>query len=96
MFGSFIEKITLIPQIQRYGSFWVLFPYEVGSDFISASADDYLSQECSQDFLNCMASFRASGGRTFNGNNCQVDEVVNVLSLVMEAALLAGRYLHKP
>lgn len=60
------------------------------------SADDYLSQECSQNFLNCMTSFTAKGGTTFKGSKCQVDDVVNVLSLVMEAALLAGRYLHKP
>ncbi|OWM86928.1 phospholipase A2-alpha [Punica granatum] len=63
---------------------------------VQAKSNDYLSQECSQSFLNCMASFRMSGGKMFKGSKCQVDEVVDVLSLVMEAALLAGRYLHKP
>lgn len=59
-------------------------------------ADDYLSQECSQKFLNCMKNFKNSGGHTFKGNTCEVDEVIDVITLVMEAALLAGRYLHKP
>lgn len=59
-------------------------------------SDDYLSQECSQNFINCMENFRNSKGRTFKGNKCDVDEVIDVIKVVMEAALLAGRYLHKP
>jgi secretory phospholipase A2 len=43
-----------------------------------------------------MANFKNSGGLTFKGNKCQADEVIDVISVVMEAALLAGRYLHKP
>ncbi|XP_017982024.1 PREDICTED: phospholipase A2-alpha isoform X1 [Theobroma cacao] len=60
------------------------------------SKDDYLSQECSQNFINCMTNFQKSGGRTFKGNKCQVDEVIDVITVVMDAALLAGRVLHKP
>ncbi|KAM7269443.1 hypothetical protein ACFE04_024940 [Oxalis oulophora] len=63
---------------------------------VQAKNNGYLSQECSQNFLNCMASFRMNGEHMFKGSQCPVDEVVDVLSLVMEAALLAGRYLHKP
>lgn len=58
--------------------------------------DDYLSQECNQNFLNCISRVRESGKGSFKGNKCMVEEVVDVISLVMEAALLAGRVLHKP
>lgn len=59
-------------------------------------ADDYLSQECSQTFIDCMNKFKKIGGPTFKGNTCEVDDVIEVISIVMEAALLAGRVLHKP
>ncbi|CAL8990340.1 hypothetical protein PRUPE_1G066500 [Prunus persica] len=63
---------------------------------VQSKNNDYLSSECSQQFLNCMAEFRNSKGKTFNGNTCHVQDVVEVITLVMEAALVAGRYLHKP
>ncbi|KAG6740022.1 hypothetical protein POTOM_057656 [Populus tomentosa] len=63
---------------------------------VQAKNNDYLSQECSQNFINCMNNFRNSGAHTFKGNKCQADEVIDVISVVMEAALLAGRALHKP
>lgn len=59
-------------------------------------ADDYLSQECSQTFINCMNNFKNSKAPTFKGNTCDVDDVIEVIHVVMEAALLAGRVLHKP
>ncbi|TKY60783.1 Phospholipase A2-alpha [Spatholobus suberectus] len=62
----------------------------------SFCSDDYLSQECSQTFINCMQKFKNSGAPTFKGNTCQVDDVIEVINVVMEAALLAGRVLHKP
>jgi secretory phospholipase A2 len=43
-----------------------------------------------------MSQFRNSKGRTFKGSKCQVEDVVEVITIVMEAALFAGRYLHKP
>ncbi|XP_044510786.1 phospholipase A2-alpha [Mangifera indica] len=63
---------------------------------VQAHNNDYLSQECSQNLLNCMTNFKKIGGQTFKGNTCQVDEVIQVISVAMEAALLAGRVLHKP
>ncbi|KAF5742917.1 phospholipase A2-alpha-like [Tripterygium wilfordii] len=63
---------------------------------VQSKNNDYLSQECSQNLINCMSNFKNSGGHTFAGNKCHVEEVIDVISLVMEAALLAGRYLHKP
>ncbi|PKA63738.1 Phospholipase A2-alpha [Apostasia shenzhenica] len=63
---------------------------------VQAKHNDYLSQECSEKFLNCMARFKEEDGPTFEGNKCMVQEVVDVITLVMEAALLAGRVLHKP
>ncbi|EEF38745.1 phospholipase A2-alpha [Ricinus communis] len=63
---------------------------------VQAKNNDYLSQECSQNFINCMNDFKNKGGHTFKGSKCQVDEVIDVISVVMEAALIAGRYLHKP
>ncbi|KAL6001542.1 Phospholipase A2-alpha, partial [Asimina triloba] len=63
---------------------------------VQAKDNDYLSQECNQGFLDCIADFRASGSPTFEGNKCAVGEVVDVISVVIEAAVLAGRLLHKP
>ncbi|KAK9097544.1 hypothetical protein Sjap_023041 [Stephania japonica] len=58
--------------------------------------NDYLSAECNKEFLDCMDMFLKSGGYTFKGNKCDVEEVVDIISVVIEAALLAGRVLHKP
>ncbi|XP_020090099.1 phospholipase A2 homolog 3-like [Ananas comosus] len=57
---------------------------------------DYLSTECNEKFLSCMVQVRKEGGKTFEGNKCEVDEVVSILSPVIEAAILAGKALHKP
>lgn len=43
-----------------------------------------------------MQKFKNSRGATFMGNTCEVDDVIEVINVVMEAALLAGRVLHKP
>ncbi|KAH7849608.1 hypothetical protein Vadar_020334 [Vaccinium darrowii] len=63
---------------------------------IQSKNNDYLSTECNQDFLNCIAAFKRSGGKTFKGSTCSVGEVTKVMTDVIDAALLAGRYLHKP
>ncbi|KAK7318014.1 hypothetical protein RJT34_02711 [Clitoria ternatea] len=46
--------------------------------------------------INCMNKFKDTRRPTFKGNTCQVDDVIEVINVVMEAALLAGRVLHKP
>ncbi|CAJ1937149.1 unnamed protein product [Sphenostylis stenocarpa] len=63
---------------------------------VQAKNNDYLSQECSETFMNCMEKFKKSRAATFQGNQCDVDDVIEVINVVMEAALLAGRVLHKP
>ncbi|XP_010533048.1 PREDICTED: phospholipase A2-alpha-like [Tarenaya hassleriana] len=63
---------------------------------VQSKNNDYLSQECSERFINCMSNFRDTNQPTFSGNKCDSDEVIDVISVVMEAALLAGRFLRKP
>uniref|UniRef100_A0A453H6C8 Uncharacterized protein n=1 Tax=Aegilops tauschii subsp. strangulata TaxID=200361 RepID=A0A453H6C8_AEGTS len=57
--------------------------------------DDYLSTECNEGLLECLAELRAGTG-TFEGNKCMIDEVIDVITVVIEAAVVAGRVLHKP
>ncbi|XP_028770244.1 phospholipase A2-alpha [Neltuma alba] len=100
-----------VPPLLRYGKYCGLLysgcPGEAPCDgldaccmkhdqCVQAKNNDYLSQQCSQTFINCMESFRNNGGATFKGNKCDVDDVIRVIKLVMEAALVAGRVLHKP
>ncbi|GAV90320.1 hypothetical protein CFOL_v3_33729 [Cephalotus follicularis] len=105
------SEFCSVPPLLRYGKYCGLLysgcPGEKPCDgldaccmkhdaCVQAKDNDYLSQECSQNLLNCMASFKNSDGHTFKGNKCQADVVIDLITLVMEAALLAGRYLHKP
>ncbi|KAF7820549.1 phospholipase A2-alpha-like [Senna tora] len=46
--------------------------------------------------MECMKKFEKTGGATFKGNKCKVDDVIEVIKVVMEAALFAGRVFHKP
>ncbi|KAJ8640334.1 hypothetical protein MRB53_017028 [Persea americana] len=63
---------------------------------VQAKNNDYLSQECNQVFLNCISDFKDSGRPSFIGNKCSISEVVDIISVVIEAAILAGRALHRP
>jgi len=56
---------------------------------------DYLSTSCNEALLECLARLR-EGTSTFDGNKCMIDEVIDVISVVIEAAVVAGRVLHKP
>uniref|UniRef100_A0A804P8V1 phospholipase A2 n=1 Tax=Zea mays TaxID=4577 RepID=A0A804P8V1_MAIZE len=56
---------------------------------------DYLSTACNEALLDCLAKLR-EGTSTFEGNRCMIDQVIDVISLVIEAAVVAGRVLHKP
>ena len=57
--------------------------------------NDYLSTGCNENLLECLAELR-DGSDTFEGNKCMIDEVIDVITLVIEAAVVAGRVLHKP
>ncbi|KAL9255656.1 Phospholipase A2-alpha-like protein, partial [Drosera capensis] len=70
--------------------------YMIHDACVQSKGDDYLSQQCRQNLLNCMMKFRKSAHHTFKGNKCQVEEVIDVLDVVMEAALVAGRIFHRP
>ncbi|CAI0627987.1 unnamed protein product [Linum tenue] len=63
---------------------------------VQSKNNDYLSEECSQNLINCMKNFIKSGAHSFKGSTCEATDVVDVISVVMDAALLAGRYLHRP
>lgn len=63
---------------------------------IQLDHNDYLSEKCNQGFLDCMDRFKKSGAKSFKGNKCDSSKVIDVISVVIEAALLAGRVLHKP
>ncbi|KAG9134711.1 hypothetical protein Leryth_001021 [Lithospermum erythrorhizon] len=58
--------------------------------------DDYLSESCNQNFLNCVHSFQKSRAPTFRGNTCDVKDVVKIIEDVMAAAIAAGKVLGKP
>lgn len=100
-----------VPPLLRYGKYCGLLysgcPGEVPCDGLDACCmkhdnciqsknNDYLSQECSKELLSCMTNFQNLGDLTFKGNTCVVEEVVDVIKAVINAALLAGRFLHKP
>ncbi|RYR57672.1 hypothetical protein Ahy_A05g023371 [Arachis hypogaea] len=100
-----------VPPLLRYGKYCGLLysgcPGERPCDGLDACCmkhdqcvqfknNDYRSQECSQTFIDCMNKFKDTNAPTFKGNTCQVDDVIEVIHVVMEAALLAGRVFHKP
>ncbi|XP_021723450.1 phospholipase A2-alpha-like [Chenopodium quinoa] len=63
---------------------------------ISRKNNDYLSQECSRNLINCMDRFAKSRGRGFNGSKCDARKVIKVIKVVMEPALAAGKALGRP
>nr|GMD57191.1 phospholipase A2-alpha-like [Ipomoea batatas] len=60
------------------------------------NGNDYLSEHCNKNFLACVTKFKKSKAKTFKGNTCKVDEVVNIITDVMDAAIIAGRIFKKP
>ncbi|XP_031248819.1 phospholipase A2-alpha-like isoform X2 [Pistacia vera] len=78
-----------VPPFLRYGKYCGLLysgcPGEKPCDGLDA---------CCMKHDACVQS--KNRGQTFKGNTCQVDDVIEVISVVMKAALLAGRVLHKP
>ncbi|KAI3725175.1 hypothetical protein L1987_64953 [Smallanthus sonchifolius] len=63
---------------------------------IAANNNNYLSEFCNQGLLGCVERFKKARSKTFKGNTCDVDDVTNTISAVMDTAILAGRYIHKP
>ncbi|KQK13580.1 phospholipase A2 homolog 3 [Brachypodium distachyon] len=57
--------------------------------------NDYLSTQCNESLLECLGELRDGTG-TFEGNKCMIDEVIDVITIVIQAAVVAGRVLHKP
>lgn len=43
-----------------------------------------------------MADVKKSGSPTFAGNQCDVNETIEVITVVMQAALAAGGFIHDP
>ncbi|ESQ36881.1 hypothetical protein EUTSA_v10002685mg [Eutrema salsugineum] len=105
------SEFCSVPPLLRYGKYCGLLysgcPGERPCDGLDSCCmkhdacvqtknNDYLSQECSQKFINCMNNFSNMKLPTFNGNKCNADEVIDVISIVMDAAVLAGRVFRKP
>ncbi|TVU24743.1 hypothetical protein EJB05_27197, partial [Eragrostis curvula] len=64
---------------------------------VQATDNDYLNMWCNQSLLDCVAAARPStAGTTFAGNQCNVTEVADEITSVVEAAVFAKRILHKP
>ncbi|MFS8002194.1 putative phospholipase A(2) [Helianthus anomalus] len=63
---------------------------------ISANNNNYLSEVCNKGLLGCVQRFKKAGSKTFKGNTCDVNDVTNTINSVMNAALLAGKYIRKP
>ena len=59
-------------------------------------ADDYLNKECNENLLNCISEFRDTGAKTFQGNKCKPEEVVDEISIIIQVALLTGRAIDNP
>jgi secretory phospholipase A2 len=51
---------------------------------------------CNQSLLDCVAAARSSSSLTFVGNSCNVTEVADEITSVVEVAVFAKRILHKP
>ncbi|VFQ83440.1 unnamed protein product [Cuscuta campestris] len=105
------SKFCGVPPFLRYGKYCGLLytgcPGEkpcdgldaccmLHDDCIHINDNDYLSQDCNKSFLKCVTAFRKSKAPTFKGNTCHVGEVVNIITDVMEAAILAGKIFKKP
>nr|GLL29723.1 phospholipase A2-alpha-like [Ipomoea trifida] len=101
----------VLPPFLRYGKYCgILYtgcPGEKPCDGLDAccmqhdvcilnNGNDYLSEHCNKNFLACVTKFKKSKAKTFKGNTCKVDEVVNIITDVMDAAIIAGRIFKKP
>ncbi|EES09899.1 hypothetical protein BDA96_05G158800 [Sorghum bicolor] len=64
---------------------------------VQATDNDYLNLLCNQSLLDCVAAARpAAAAATFQGNRCNVTDVADEITTVVEAAVYARGILHKP
>ncbi|KAL1818110.1 hypothetical protein ACET3Z_020684 [Daucus carota] len=63
---------------------------------ILSKQNNYLNKECNQNLLNCVGNFKKLKGRSFPGNTCNTEDVIKVITVSMDAALLAAGRLPKP
>ena len=63
----------------------------------ACNADDYLNLLCNQSLLDCVAAARPTAvAATFQGNRCNVTDVADEITTLVEAAVYARGILHKP
>ncbi|KAJ3675619.1 hypothetical protein LUZ60_004661 [Juncus effusus] len=64
---------------------------------VTTSDNDYLSTVCNENLLSCLGMVKNSGMKnTFKGNTCSAEDVSDVISSVVDAAVVAKRVLNKP
>ncbi|EAY81251.1 hypothetical protein OsI_36430 [Oryza sativa Indica Group] len=65
---------------------------------VQATDNDYLNMLCNQSLLDCVAAVRSPAARirTFEGNQCNVTDVADEITSLVEAAVFAKRILHRP
>ncbi|GJN08399.1 hypothetical protein PR202_ga26312 [Eleusine coracana subsp. coracana] len=98
-----------VPPLLRYGKYCgILYsgcPGEKPCDALDACCmvhdhcvathnNDYLNTRCNENLLSCLDRV-SPAGPTFPGNDCDVRRTASVIRGVIEAAVLAGKILHK-
>ncbi|XP_066335727.1 probable phospholipase A2 homolog 2 [Miscanthus floridulus] len=64
---------------------------------VQATDNDYLNLLCNQSLLDCVAAARPTAvAATFQGNRCNVTDVADEITTLVEAAVYARGILHKP
>ncbi|NP_001150728.1 phospholipase A2 [Zea mays] len=64
---------------------------------VQATDNDYLNMWCNQSLLDCVAAARPTAmADTFEGNRCNVTDVADEITAIVEAAVYARGILHKP
>ncbi|XP_010263248.1 PREDICTED: phospholipase A2-alpha-like isoform X2 [Nelumbo nucifera] len=105
------SEFCTVPPFLRYGKYCGLLysgcPGEQPCDELDACCmkhddcigirnNNYLSQTCSEELINCVNQAKYSRTLTFVGNKCSVEEVADVITVTIQTALLAGRFLNDP
>jgi hypothetical protein len=74
-----------------------VFSYIIRLLLARVHADDYLNMWCNQSLLDCVAAARPTAmADTFEGNRCNVTDVADEITAIVEAAVYARGILHKP